>query len=419
MTSRDSILVAHQRPVMSHGTAGRPRPPIIGFTPNHWSDGWSSRRRILLGLADRDWPTLYSSGARTVWEIGKPSWREQPWIHTVRSRGNLRIDLPGRLIVRWPTKPLCDHIALAAYGRRLKRTFGRLADADPIALLFHPAFWPYVRHLKPRLVIYYSYDAHSLAPGWTRELERYEKELVARADLVIAYSRGMLDCMPGNGSQRGRVLPTGVDMQPFESAASASCPPDLARLPRPLIGYVGRINQKLDYSLVLEVARQRPEWHWAFVGAIGANSDQRFAADREAESLWARCRALPNVHVLGMKPHADVPQYLLNMDVNVMCYRMHDKGWWSEIFPLKSMEYLAAGKPIVSAPVKSMLRFDDNFAIATTARDWIDAIEHGLVAGGVGTATSRREVARANTWDDRVDCLQGWILDLLARPALE
>jgi glycosyltransferase involved in cell wall biosynthesis len=114
-----------------------------------------------------------------------------------------------------------------------------------------------------------------------------------------------------------------------------------------------------------------------------------------------------------MKRHDDVPPYLLNMDVNVMCYRTHGTGWWSEIFPLKSMEYLAAGKPIVSAPVKSMLRFHDNLAVATTVSEWLDAIEHALVMGGVGTAASRRELARANTWDHKIDCLQGWILDLL------
>lgn len=327
--------------------------------------------------------------------------------------GTLHIDVPGRAIVRWPTVPLVDRLALAAHGNHLRRTWEARDRAPPIALLFHPAFWTYVRYLRPRLVIYYMYDAYRLMPGWTDELARHEQELVARADRVIAYAQGMLDGLPCGAAQEGRVLSTGVDIDPFEAAAALPCPPDLARIPRPRIGYVGRINQKLDYARILEIARQRPQWQWVFVGAIGAGADERFVTDLEAESLWSRCRALPNVHVLGAKPHDDVPQYLLNMDVNVMCYRTHGKGWWSEIFPLKSMEYLAAGKPIVSAPVKSMLPFDDHLAIATTTQEWVGAIEHALAAGGVGTAASRRAVARANTWDRKIDCLQEWIVDFL------
>ena len=403
---------APPRPAAPQGAAVSSHWPIIGFAPNHWSDGWTSRRRILEGLAERAWPTLYSSGARTVWDLGHSVWRTQPWLHTVARHANLRIDQPGRLILRWPTRPLCDRIALAAHAKRLPRAFGSRATRAPIALLFHPAFWPYVRHVRPARVVYYVYDAYRLMPGWTDDLARQEEELVSRADLIVAYSQGMLDGLPGKAAQRGRILATGVDMGPFESGVAA-CPPDLARIPGPRIGYAGRINQKLDYALVLEVAQRRPQWHWIFVGAIGADAEGRFAVDTHAEALWARCRALPNVHVLGAKEHDEVPRYLLNMDVNVMCYRTQGEGWWSRIFPLKSMEYLAAGKPVVSTPVKSMLRFRDNLAIATSAGEWIDAIDHALGAGGVGTTASRREVARANTWDRKIDSLDEWLLELV------
>ena len=404
--------LARPRATALRNAAAAPRRPIIGFAPNHWCDGWSSRRRILEGLADRGWPTLYSSGARTVWDLGRPVWRTQPWLQTIARHANLRIDQPGRLILRWPTRPLCDRIALAAHAKRLPRAFGSRAAGAPIALLFHPAFWPYVRHLRPSRVVYYVYDAYRLMPGWTEELARHEEELASRADLIVAYSQGMLDGLPGHAAQRGRILATGVDMEPFEPG-SAECPADLARVPGPRIGYVGRINQKLDYALVLEVAQRRPQWHWVFVGAIGADANGRFAVDAQAEALWSRCRALPNVHVLGPKEHDEVPSYLLNMDVNVMCYRTQGEGWWSRIFPLKSMEYLAAGKPVVSTPVKSMLRFGDNLAIATSAGEWIDAIDHALGAGGVGTPASRRETARANTWDRKIDSLHEWLLELV------
>jgi glycosyltransferase involved in cell wall biosynthesis len=116
-----------------------------------------------------------------------------------------------------------------------------------------------------------------------------------------------------------------------------------------------------------------------------------------------------------MKPHEDIPRYLRHMDVNVMCYRTDRRGWWSEIFPLKSFEYLAAGRPIVSAPVKTMTAFAGDMAIASTPEEWIEAIGHALSAGGVGTVRSRRQRARENTWDHRIDRLHGWMLEALAR----
>jgi glycosyltransferase involved in cell wall biosynthesis len=407
---------ARPRSAVRCATVDTSRAPIIGFTPNTWAAGWSSRRRILQGLAERGWPTLYSSGPMTVWDIGMPGWREQPWLPAVAHCGHLRVDVPGRLLVSWPTKPFYERLALRAHARHLRRSCGAPAG-NHVALLFHPRFWPQVHHLEPRFVVYYTYDAHRLAPGWTSELAHHEAQLVERADLIVAYSQGMLDCLPGSGPQRGFVLPTGVDMAPFERADAQACPADLERIPRPRLGYVGRVNQKLDYALVLDVARRRPRWHWVFVGAVGASADGRFATDRNAEALWMQCRALPNVHVFGSRPHADVPRYLMNMDVNVMCYRTQGHGWWSEIFPLKSMEYLAAGKPIVSTPVKSIQRFGDTLAIAATANEWIAAIEHAVAAGGIGTAQSRRDVARANTWDQRIDRLHGLIVESLQRPA--
>ena len=145
---------------------------------------------------------------------------------------------------------------------------------------------------------------------------------------------------------------------------------------------------------------------------MGATADGRFAADREAERLWRKCAALPNVHVMGHRPHDRIPDYLRHMDVNAMVYRTSDGGWWSEIFPLKSFEYLAAGRPIVSAPVVSLAGFSASMAFAATADEWIVAIEHALTDGGVGTERSRRAVAAANTWEHRIDRLEDWILDL-------
>ncbi len=390
------------------------RSPLIAFTPNSWGNGWGSRQRILKGLADRGWPAIYSTGTWTVWDIGSPQWYEAPWFHGSTFEGKVQIDRPGKLGARWPTKPWFDHLALSRHAEHLISQVAGGNNRKSIALLFHPLFFPYLKYLQPSRVIYYAYDAHSLSPDWTEALTRSEEELVERADLVMAFSEGMLERMPAGAMEKGRVLSTGVDMHLFDQALGEGIPRDLASIPSPRIGYTGRINQKLDFALVLEIARQRPEWQWVFIGPVGAKAYGQFAADPESESLWQQCLRLPNVHWLGQKTHEEVPLYLTHLDVNVMCYRTTQEGWWSTIFPLKSMEYLAAGQPIVSAPVQSMRAFQDCLAMVSNAKEWIEAIEMALSYGGVGTRESRRSVARNNGWDDRIDRLEHWILELEA-----
>jgi len=112
------------------------RRPIVGFTQNVWSEQWTSRGRILSGLADRKWPTLYSSGARTIWDLRNGALGTSAWRHTIRNDGNLRVDIPGRLLLRWPTVPLFDRIALATHGRHLRRGATGWSRCPSIALLF-------------------------------------------------------------------------------------------------------------------------------------------------------------------------------------------------------------------------------------------------------------------------------------------
>ena len=94
------------------------------------------------------------------------------------------------------------------------------------------------------------------------------------------------------------------------------------------------------------------------------------------------------------------------MDVNIMCYRLSDDLWIEGIYPLKLHEYLATGRPIVSADVPSVRPFADVVAIARGADQWERALESALSSGEPGSPTSRRQVAEANSWSVRVDQLE-------------
>ena len=96
-----------------------------------------------------------------------------------------------------------------------------------------------------------------------------------------------------------------------------------------------------------------------------------------------------------------------------MCYRT-EGGWWVAGYPLKMHEYLAGGGPIISSDLSAVRPFSQVIDIAHTPDEWTAAIERALTSGGVGTPEQRRAVAHENTWDQRVDQLEEWLLKMIA-----
>lgn len=390
-------------------------PPLVVFSPNRWEESWTSRHRIATGLAARGWPVMYNSGPLSTWERRSESWTKAPILGGIRRENGLLVDVPGRIEAYWPRSPIWTQIAVRRHARRLRRTVCRETSRQQpfTAFLFHPRYWPEAQALKPERIVYFAYDAISLAPGWTEEQAGLERALVARADLIVAYSRNMFDYMPQRAAQIGREIPTGVDIEHFVGALAEPCPKDLALIPRPRIGYTGNINQKLDLLGMYAVARAAPELNFVFVGPAGPGNGGNFPGHPVETQAWEDLLALPNVRHLGPKAFTDVPTYMANMDVNVMCYRL-EGGWWQAGYPLKMHEYLAVGKPVVGTALPTIRPFGNVIDIVADIDQWLTALRRALEQGGIGTPEERRAVAQENSWDSRLDVLDGWMREVIS-----
>ncbi len=322
----------------------------------------------------------------------------------------LLLDRPGRLLPRWPRHSRWDRFVVSRHAKQLKTFAGEPA----ICYIFHPAFWPYAQGIGAKYVVFHAYDSFDLTDDWNAQLADYHARLARRADLLVVSAQTMAASLPEDVRASARELSNAADVDNFIAAGECECPGDLAAVPGPRIGYAGAINVKIDFELVLEVARNRPDYHWVFLGActLDEGGDPR---SQEARRLWAACQNTSNIHYLGRKPHSEVPAYLNHMDVNVMCYRTAGEGWWIRGYPLKLHEQLAAGRPVIASPLETIRPFANVVALAETPAEWMAAIDRALVSGGVGTPEERRAVARQNTWDQRVDVLEGWLLEMLGR----
>lgn len=367
-----------------------------------------NRQQLLSRLARRGWPVVYSTGRLSLWDRRGPQWAQAPRSGRLRRSDGVLVDLPGRLGAAWPMLKPVDRLSFELHARRLARAVRSLGPGDFIAYVFHPRYADYVRRLRPRHVVYHAYDIYRSFGNWDPVQERDERWLVERADLVIATTRGVADALPEPGPAKARELLNAADAEAFIAAADSPCPDDLARIPTPRIGYTGRVSLKVDLPLVAAIARERPDWHWVFVGPVVLPRAESLDRGGEIATAYAGCTSLPNVHFLGEKDYRALPAYVAHMDANVMCYR-RDPGWWEVAYPLKLHEYLASGKPVVSVRLPRVESLTHVIEMVDASSDWIMALERALSGRGAGTPDERRAMSLRNTWEERVDCLEGWL----------
>ena len=251
---------------------------------------------------------------------------------------------------------------------------------------------------------YHIYDEYSDAEVET-PVDAREERLIRSVDQVITVSPTMFE-------RKGRINPNtlqvtnGVTYEAF--ARRGGVPPDLANIPRPILGYSGYIKKQLDWKLLLALATRHPEWSFVFVGEKRPHEEIREMLDRMA--------ALPNVHFLGGKPSTELARYPQHFDVCLMPYRMNDYSKY--IFPLKLYEYLAGGRPAVSMPLPALAGFGDLVPVATSVDEWERTIERLLEPGNDTPTRSelRQAEARRHDWDVIVDEIARSLAERLELP---
>jgi glycosyltransferase involved in cell wall biosynthesis len=234
---------------------------------------------------------------------------------------------------------------------------------------------------------YHIADEYSFADV-EHEIPSDERELIERVDQVFVHSPALLE-KKGNINPHTEYVTNGVDYAAF--ATPAAEPADLASIPHPRIGYVGRIKSQMDWKTLIGIARARPDWSLVLVGPLGHIG--RFAGER------TELFGLPNVHYLGNRSVGEVPAYIQHMDVCLLCYALTD--YTRYIFPLKLHEYLATGCPVVGSDIRTLRDFASTVRIARNVDEWCAAIAASLEPGERSRerVEERRRVARAYDWN--------------------
>jgi glycosyltransferase involved in cell wall biosynthesis len=216
-----------------------------------------------------------------------------------------------------------------------------------------------------------------------------------RADLVLAVSEHLVSRCQSAG--RCALFPHAVDFEHFAKASTTLPHPDLQQIPGPRIGFFGLLYEKIDYELLTKIANRFTEASLVLIGPI----------DYCPESI----KALPNVHLLGPKPYAELPKWLAGLDVLLLPYVMDEMIRQSN--PLKLRECLATGKPTVSVEVPEARDHEPHIRVAETHEEFLRALEDALNEPPESSQRGQRqEKVRFQTWDNRARQLAEYITSL-------
>jgi UDP-galactopyranose mutase len=225
---------------------------------------------------------------------------------------------------------------------------------NPIVWFYTPMateFFP--KEISAAAVVYDCMDELSAFRGAPTELQQLEKELLQRANLVFTGGVSLFEAKR-HSHPRVYPFPSGVDILHFVQARNL--PGDFAEqknIPRPRLGYAGVIDERLDLPLIDEIARKRPDWQFVMIGPVVKISPD--ALPRRA-----------NIHWLGIKDYADLPNYFAGWDVGIMPFALNEATRF--ISPTKTPEYLSAGLPVVSTAIRDVVRPYGELGLARIAR---------------------------------------------------
>jgi len=267
-------------------------------------------------------------------------------------------------------------------------------DESVILYVWHYMFLPFVRQIAHDVLIFHIYDDvfmyYKSEPRKTDVAA--ERKLIDEADIVLVVGE---DLARHKKVDRPWIpCPGGVNLGIFKRMK-----PDLKRLglseddDRKKVGYFGRINSKIDFSLLSEIVHKGQDFLFLFAGLTG-NMDE---SDRK---LWESILALDNVRYFGPKSQQELVHLYNALDVGLMPYH-YKKGWSQFAIPLKFSEFMAVGKPVVSTPLLPLKKFGDLVSLQDTAEGFLQAFRELVESDSPQKQEQRMAFARENSWEAR------------------
>lgn len=284
---------------------------------------------------------------------------------------------------------------------QVKRAMRQLGFHRPLSWSFLPASAPVSGTLGEELVVYHCVDEFSAFSDTNgRHIAELEHKLLKKANLVITSAERLYE-------NKIKVNPNtslvrhGVDFDHFVKACDPATPipEEIARLPRPIIGFFGLLADWVDQEALAACARAFPEGSVVVLGKTMPDVDPSLL------------KSLPNVHLLGRKRYEDLPGYCKAFDVALNPFKVNELTLNAN--PLKVREYLAAGLPVISSDIPEVRKVG-LCKIASSPEDFVHKVRECL-AEGAGPSRERAERIVHEGWKARVEEIRKHVGETMLR----
>lgn len=369
--------------------------PIIVHCHLRWEGVWQRPQQFLSRLSRRH-RVLFVEGPLLEENLSGPRFELKP----VPEYPNITV-----MQTHFPAGRFSDGAWVDAQrGELLKQALqGPLAGQfdRPIQWFYDPmAVTAHMGRSGEIAVVYDCMDELSQFRFAPPEIVKRERELLARADVVFAGGRRMCESKSRFNSNC-HFYGCGVDVTHFSKARSAETevPADIQfGENQGVLGYFGVVDERLDYDLIADLADANPKWHIVIIGPA-CKVDPKDFPQRQ------------NLHWLGRREYSQLPDYLKGWDVCLMPFALNEATEY--INPTKALEYMAAGRPIVSTAVPDVVsnfgqvvKLGDRKTFLELCRKEVLEPDEQAIARGIA-------MAEENQWETIVEKLQGHIADAL------
>ncbi len=268
----------------------------------------------------------------------------------------------------------------------IKKTALSLNFGDAVLWSFFPFAAPYWQNLGQKLTVFEAVDNWLNHPSYEAYKERLQQDyrlIKDQADLIFTVSPSLVKFF--DDQPNVYWIPNGVDFKHYTQKFTL-VNRDIAELPKPIIGYIGVIQERVDLDWIRYLAENNPDKSVVLVGPVWNQQDQ---ARAELESL-------PNIHFLGYKGYAEAPMYIQQFDVGII---PHKTGEFSlSTNPMKMYEYLACGKPVVATAKAGTENLAELVTIAETKEDFVKAVNEALAQDNDAARQARQEFVKKYSW---------------------
>ncbi|MDD5580263.1 MAG: FAD-dependent oxidoreductase [Methylobacter sp.] len=275
---------------------------------------------------------------------------------------------------------------------------------DYVVWFYTPMALPLVQSLAPKAIIYDCMDELSMFHNAPRQLVQRETALMKCADLVLTGGPSLYAAKKDRHPDV-HCFSSSVDAEHFAKALDRSIEaPEQSDLPGYRLGYFGVIDERIDLGLIDSLARRHPEWQIVMVGPVVKINPEQLPH-------------LPNIHYFGQKAYDELPGFLAGWDVCLLPFALNDATRF--ISPTKTLEYMAAEKPIVSTPITDVAEvYSDIVYLGGTRDEFINACETALVASDAEKThriNEMRKVLAKTSWNSTAAAISALIAGVVQR----